>query len=171
MPSQEEDLAAGKFMVHGHDIAGHPCLYVMAGNHNSYETTPARTQLAVLFGIEQLSRTLGDAQLGTVVFDFEDAGWASMDTEAAKFVVKMLSLNYPEAISKIYIVNHGIAFSALWAVIYPFLSVRTTDKIKFLGAGEIQAKIAVDQLPARYGGEALVRPGPDGMSEPDVASP
>lgn len=158
-------------MRHGTTIAGKPCLYVFADKHSVYDTTQERTQELVIYSIEQTMRTLGRTGGAVVIFDFKNAPWSAMDTDAAKYVVRMLSLNYPESLDRILIVNYGMLFSALWTVISPFLSARTTAKVKFVTEAQLTELIAPDQLPLRLGGTADVEPDEIGDSRPVSATP
>ena len=168
--SQVDDLSRGKVMRHGTSITGKPCLYVFADKHSVHDTTQERTQELVIYSIEQTVRTLGRTGGAVVIFDFKDAPWSAMDTDAAKYVVRMLSLNYPESLDRILIVNYGMLFSALWTVISPFLSARTTAKVKFVTEAQLTELIAPEQLPVRLGGTADVEPDEIGDSRPVSAT-
>lgn len=171
---QEEDLATGKALLHGHDKAGQPCIYVFAGKHSVYTTTPERTQQLVVYCIEMAVREVAKAATTSAlaVFDFGgDFGWSSMDLDAARFLVKMLSLNFPESVSQILVVNNGVVFSALWAAVSPFLSARTTAKVRFLGSDPAALHDYIDptQIPTELGGEAAIEPDGTGFARPVVA--
>jgi hypothetical protein len=171
---QEEDLATGKAYIHGHDKAGQPCMYVFAGKHSVYTTTPERTQQLVIYCIELAVREVMKAGTTSAlaVFDFGgDFGWSSMDIDAARYLVKMLSLNFPESVSRILIVNNGIVFSTLWAAVSPFLSARTTAKVRFLGTDPAALHEYIDpaNVPAELGGEADIEADGTGYAKPASA--
>jgi hypothetical protein len=155
---QVEDLATGKVMIHGVDAEGSGIVFIFAGRHNMYETNAERTERLVVYTIERVLKGSRNGK-AVVVFHFGDGfGWSAMDTTAAQYVVKILNANFPETVRTIYMVDTGFVFNTLWAVISPFLDIRTTRKIKFLGSdrGELRKNIPLDVLPLELGGEALV---------------
>ena len=63
---------------------------------------------------------------------------------------------YPETMGKYYIINASWAFSAVWAVIRPWLDEETAAKVEILG-GEYKEvllkQIPKENLPKAFGGE------------------
>lgn len=62
---------------------------------------------------------------------------------------------YPETMGKFYIINAPWAFTAIWAVIKPWLDPVTVAKIQILGYGykdELLKQIAPQNLPKEFGG-------------------
>jgi hypothetical protein len=62
---------------------------------------------------------------------------------------------YPETMGKFYIINAPWAFSAVWAVIKPWLDEVTVKKINILGGGykdELIMQIPLENLPKEFGG-------------------
>lgn len=62
---------------------------------------------------------------------------------------------YPETMGKFYIINAPWAFSAVWAVIKPWLDEVTVAKIDILGSGykdKLLAQIPKENLPVEFGG-------------------
>ena len=65
-------------------------------------------------------------------------------------------LRYPETMGKFYIINASWAFSAIWAMIRPWLDEITAAKIEIVGGGykEVLLKqIPKENLPKEFGGE------------------
>ena len=63
---------------------------------------------------------------------------------------------YPETMGKFYIINAPWAFSAVWAVIRPWLDEVTVAKIEIVGASYKDAllqQIPKENLPKEFGGE------------------
>jgi len=62
---------------------------------------------------------------------------------------------YPETMGKFYIINAPWAFSAVWAIIKPWLDEVTVKKISILGATyreELLKQIRIENLPKQFGG-------------------
>jgi hypothetical protein len=62
---------------------------------------------------------------------------------------------YPETMGKFYIINAPWAFSAVWAIIKPWLDEVTVKKINILGSGykeELLKQIPAENLPKEFGG-------------------
>jgi len=62
---------------------------------------------------------------------------------------------YPETMGKFYIINAPWAFSAVWALIKPWLDEVTVAKINILGSGykdTLLAQIPKENLPKEFGG-------------------
>jgi hypothetical protein len=65
-------------------------------------------------------------------------------------------LRYPEAMGKFYIINASWAFSAVWAMIRPWLDDVTASKVEIVGGGykEVLLKqIPKESLPKEFGGD------------------
>jgi CRAL/TRIO domain len=65
---------------------------------------------------------------------------------------------YPETMGKFYIINASWAFSAIWAMIKPWLDEVTAAKIQIVGGGykEVLLKgISKENLPKELGGECV----------------
>jgi hypothetical protein len=63
---------------------------------------------------------------------------------------------YPEMMGKFYIINASWAFSAIWAMIKPWLNEITTSKVQIMGANYKEAlleQIPKENLPKGFGGE------------------
>jgi hypothetical protein len=105
------------------------------------------------------SRISPDTQL-TVLIDLENFGLPdeldkTLHTIFSK-LVRTLQLNYPEMLSKIYIINAVMHFSHLWNSLKQAIADRTKTKIVILGS-RFESKLyeAIDpkNLPEVYGGE------------------
>ena len=64
--------------------------------------------------------------------------------------------NYPETLGKMYIINAGMLFSAVWTIVKPFLDPVTQSKIVIIsGSGKKELKKEIDEyyLPEFLGGK------------------
>lgn len=62
---------------------------------------------------------------------------------------------YPETMGKFFIINVPWAFSAVWAIIKPWLDEVTVKKISILGGTyreELLKQIPIENLPRQFGG-------------------
>ncbi|EDR04921.1 uncharacterized protein LACBIDRAFT_237398 [Laccaria bicolor S238N-H82] len=65
---------------------------------------------------------------------------------------------YPETMGKFYIINAPYLFSAVWAIIKPWLDEVTVSKIEILGSGYKDAllkQIPKENLPVEFGGTCV----------------
>ena len=72
-----------------------------------------------------------------------------------QIAIKIAQDYYPEMMAKMFIINTGFTFKALWAVVKPFLDKKTKEKISILGSDykkELNEWIDDDQLPDFLGG-------------------
>lgn len=73
----------------------------------------------------------------------------------AQLAIKIAQDCYPEMMAKMFIVNTGFTFKAVWSVAKPFLDKKTKEKISLLGSDfkkELNEWIDNDQLPDFLGG-------------------
>lgn len=62
---------------------------------------------------------------------------------------------YPETMGKFYIINAPYLFSAVWAIIRPWLDEVSVSKIEIIGSGykdKLLAQIDAENLPKNFGG-------------------
>ncbi len=62
---------------------------------------------------------------------------------------------YPERLEKLFVINAPIYFTAIWAIVKPWIDAVTVKKIQIIGSNFqdiLKAQIAEDQLPVEYGG-------------------
>ncbi|ELU04161.1 hypothetical protein CAPTEDRAFT_187622 [Capitella teleta] len=75
-------------------------------------------------------------------------------------LLKQLEANYPETVRAIYVINTPTLFNVAYNLLKPFLSEHTKTKIKVCGKDPqdwlktLQTNIALDQIPAFWGGTA-----------------
>jgi len=111
--------------------------------------------------MEEASATLGrrvDQQI--VVLDM--AGLSFWPNAAGlrifKRIIKIDASFYPETLRVQYIVNAPFIFSAIWAVVRPWLDPVTAAKVRIVGhsgtASALLERIDASQLPAEYGGQS-----------------
>ena len=84
----------------------------------------------------------------------------SMFTKETRELVQMSSEiaqdYYPEILNKMFIVNTGWGFRAIWAVVKPFIDKKTTNKISILGTSfqeELFKAVPPENVPCFLGGE------------------
>jgi hypothetical protein len=93
-----------------------------------------------------------------VVFDLKDLVY-SVDLSAFHVLRKTIAIQeayYPERLKTLFIINAPIYFTALAAVVRPWLDPVTAAKIQVLGKNYITKlleNIDEDQIPVEYGGK------------------
>lgn len=76
-----------------------------------------------------------------------------------KSLTELDKLYYPEMLGKMLIINAPTMFSAIWAIVSPFLDSRTRDKITVCGADYYDKLVELmgssERVPVEYGGRLL----------------
>lgn len=82
-----------------------------------------------------------------------------------KLAINIGQDNYPEIMSKMFIVNAPFLFKGAWSVIKPFIDEKTRQKISILGGSyqkELFALVDPSQVPSELGGECTCDHHPKG---------
>ncbi len=93
----------------------------------------------------------------TVVLDLKDLPFAP-DRMGFKVIHRSIVIDeacYPERLETLFVINAPIYFTAIWAVVKPWVDAVTVKKIQIYGSNfqdVLKAQIADDQLPVEYGG-------------------
>ena len=151
-------LATGKAFCHGVDRQGRPAAWVRVRLH---EASAARADIErlTIFVIDEVAarcEALGKEQ-ASVVIDFEGFGMANYDVEAASFLMKTLSDNFPERLARLLFVRESMLFNMAWKIISLFVDARTARKISFLGSdfrAALLAEFDDAQIPTWLGGSS-----------------
>ncbi|EIN12631.1 CRAL/TRIO domain-containing protein, partial [Punctularia strigosozonata HHB-11173 SS5] len=102
---------------------------------------------------------LAQRQIGTVLVIVDLKGfsigqfWQIRDLAQKSFQISQDY--YPETMGQVKIINAPSSFTAMWAVMKPWLAKETVDKIDVLGSDyqrELLAVVDADNLPASLGG-------------------
>ncbi|CAG7721232.1 unnamed protein product [Allacma fusca] len=103
-----------------------------------------------------------------LVFDFEGFAYTQLASKTVISVilelVKIFEANYPEVLRVIWVVNAPAIFSVLWGLVKPFLTDRTTSKIRIHGSNrnkwraDILSMVDEDNLSSIYGGSNTTCP-------------
>lgn len=117
-----------------------------------------RQQEMAVRRMQYYSETSGkpsEAQI--IVFDLANLSYA-IDTTAMAAFRKTLQIDqdfYPERLHTLFMINAPWFFTAIWAVISPWLDPVTANKIRIVGSNYISSLrevIADDQIPKELGG-------------------
>jgi len=85
--------------------------------------------------------------------------------EFVKIAISIGQDNYPEIMSKMYIVNAPFMFKGAWAVISPFIDAKTKKKISILGSGyqkDLFKYVDPSNVPVELGGDCTCSDHPKG---------
>jgi hypothetical protein len=150
------ELRTGKAILHKTDRFGRPCVYVRANRHDPSKHDRAETER---FTVYMLERTIAAVTRGVesfvVIFELEGFSRSAFDLEILKFIIRILSNNYPERLGALWFVNESWVFWLCWKLVSPFIPPATKDKIFFLGTTyrEVLGRIfRPEDLLEAYGG-------------------
>ena len=170
---QEISIRSRKCFIQGRTPEGHPIIYLRAGLHDTSKVEVEETKRFVIFVLEHALHLTGHTNESkfVVIADFADFGYAGFDREAVNFILKMLSLNYPERLRQLYIVNEGWLFWCLWKLVGPFLDERTSRKIHMLSQDftMMHEDLGKDNLLEDYGGNLECNYDPDAWCDGERA--
>jgi hypothetical protein len=124
----------GKVRFSGRDRRGNLLLYFKGKKHVPGESTVEDLFKMIFYLLEQVEARWrnGDAAKITFINDREGMSMSNIDTafvSRAKSMVAELQNYYPERVANIVILHPNLLFKTMYAVISPFLSKKTTDKI------------------------------------------
>jgi hypothetical protein len=104
----------------------------------------------------EISKKLIEKQV--IVFDLKDLSYA-LDTTALNTFKRTLSVDeacYPERLKYLLMINTPFFFTAIWAMIKPWINQDTASKIRMWTASEYEVKLKelIDEqhIPVEYGG-------------------
>jgi hypothetical protein len=97
-----------------------------------------------------------------VIFDMEGFEYRQLASKAfiSMFLelIQIFEANYPEVLRVIWVINAPAIFNILWGIIKPFLTERTTSKIRIFGTNknkwreDILSMVDEDNVPSMYSG-------------------
>ncbi|XP_046460746.1 SEC14-like protein 2 [Daphnia pulex] len=98
----------------------------------------------------------------TIIFDLEGLSMQHVTNkqavDAAIKIIQIYEANFPECLSRVFVINAPKVFSIGYPILKPFIHERTRNKIKIFGHDAKQWKAAIlaevdpEELPACYGG-------------------
>ncbi|GLB33363.1 putative CRAL/TRIO, N-terminal domain containing protein [Lyophyllum shimeji] len=104
------------------------------------------------------SRTVGHpVETSCTILDLQNVSLSNF-YHVKNYVMQAASIGqdrYPECMGKFFIINAPWAFSAVWAVIKPWLDEVTVSKVNILGSGykeTLLQQIPAENLPKEFGG-------------------
>jgi len=154
----------------GQDKQGHPVVYEKVCDYNLAEAKAAAPELVIgyrdHFSSKLYKKNMSESQRRGVtiykqirVFDLNGIGifGAKPFLDMVKRTIDREGDLFPENIYKIFIVNTGWSFRAIWTVVSAFIHSATRAKIQILGGQSkflpaLREQINDDQIPKMYGG-------------------
>eukprot|EP00897_Mesotaenium_endlicherianum_P000193 jgi/Mesen1/10174/ME000076S09683 len=94
----------------------------------------------------------------TTIMDLSEFGLKNFSRDARELIARISQLDsdyYPETLHKMFVINAGTAFKAIWGSVKGFLDPKTAAKIQLLGTkyhAKLHEAIDPSQLPESLGG-------------------
>lgn len=170
-----ELLEVKKYYPHGHhgvDREGRPVYIELVGRVETAKMLHTTTMERFLkYHVKEFDRTFRikfpacsvaakrHIDQTTTVMDVSGMGLKNFSKEAREFlsaVAKIDSDNYPETLCRMYVINAGAAFRAVWGFVKSLLDPKTASKIHVLGARyheQLFEAIDPSQFPSILGGQ------------------
>jgi hypothetical protein len=130
------------------DKANRPSTYGWARKHNARDRRVDDFKWYIIFVMERIL-TEADAmeQRGILTVDLKGFSLMNADYELAKVLFATLAQNYPETIHRILIVDALYLFSAVWAVVRPWVDPVTATKIAFIKNAQLTEYFNEEDIP------------------------
>ncbi|KAF9158543.1 hypothetical protein DFQ26_007511 [Actinomortierella ambigua] len=153
-PKFQEQLAMGKFYVHGTDKQGQPVVYLNVGLHRPADQDYRTLERLTIYLMEQGRLLISPpVECVSLVFDLSQFGLANMDYSLVKFLVQCFEAYYPESLGGIIVHKSPFVFWGVWKVIEPWLDRVVASKVKFTSTdAELLDFIPAEHLPSTYEG-------------------
>ncbi|KAA8492016.1 Alpha-tocopherol transfer protein-like [Porphyridium purpureum] len=151
-----EALLAKHKVVHGGRTANGDAVvvvYVRKHDKNEEDCVHLNTQLAVVAIEAGMARSESGQLLA--VMDMSEFGWAQTDLAMAKRIIYLLSIAYPERLSKMILFRAWLPFRSFYALVSPFVDERSKRKVHFaseLSELESLHALTLSDLPVELGG-------------------
>eukprot|EP00050_Salpingoeca_kvevrii_P004619 m.256432 g.256432 ORF g.256432 m.256432 type:complete len:297 (-) comp11017_c1_seq14:2116-3006(-) len=161
----ESEQESGKLYVHGRDRLGRPVMYQRPRRQNTKNYALQVRQVAY-----HLEREVGSmdkargVEQHVIIIDFKGYSiWNAPPMSQSKEVLSLLMDRFPERLGNAFLVDAPRLFYAAWAVLKPFMSAATIEKVHFVNRsgnagknGKMDKHFAQcfddEQLEEEYGG-------------------
>ena len=150
------ELKKGKIEVYGHDVQGRPLVIVHSGKFDPKERDLATCLTSIVHLIESACSQLKTDQPPKITIFYDRQGFSlrkNWDLEYLKCMIAALSDNYPEFLGGVYIYPAGGLLLSLWAIVRPFIEVRTRGKVKLINSEkDLLSLVPSEFVPVASGG-------------------
>ncbi|EAR84753.1 divergent CRAL/TRIO domain protein (macronuclear) [Tetrahymena thermophila SB210] len=154
-----EELKAGKaFLTGGYDIQKNPILVAVFRRHIPGAIPRETTEKFFIHYLEDALKKARQTGSGRVTIfadmvGYSNKNFSTKDSDLIKKLLSILQDNYPESLGKLIVFKPTWLFKFVYAIVKPFLSKRTKEKIVLLKKEEeILKYISKEELLAEYGG-------------------
>ncbi|KXN69344.1 CRAL/TRIO domain-containing protein, partial [Conidiobolus coronatus NRRL 28638] len=145
-------LESGLLYFYGHDLEGNAILYLNVRYHKPKESPVELFSKIIMYIMAQGYLMLGDKKV-TGIIDLKGLSLSNVEYKNVKFAADILANNFPEVLSRVFIINAPWIFGGIWSIVSSFLDPVVKEKIQFLSESDLKNFISPDQLPVRLGGK------------------
>lgn len=152
-------MRSGAGRIVGVGPRGNPVLWAQAGLWNPHEYSLEEFVRYVAFFNATSERLMSEHGTNTGVFIIDVSGWEIgylKHLDKIKMLIDAVQNQYPERLECALLINVPFIFMGAWKLISPMIDANTREKIHFVSADELDARLrhfmSPEIIPQKYGG-------------------
>ncbi|KAK8476355.1 hypothetical protein V6N11_014485 [Hibiscus sabdariffa] len=163
-PSElKNEIQQNKMFLQGSDKKGRPVGVLLAGRHFQHKGGVDEFKRFIVYIFDKIFARMPPGQEKFLVIgDLEGWGYTNCDIRAYLAALSLVQDYFPERLGKLFIVHAPYIFMAAWKIVYPFIDIKTRNKIVFVENKKLKStlleEIEESQLPETYGGQLPLIP-------------
>ncbi|GMI95413.1 hypothetical protein like AT1G01630 [Hibiscus trionum] len=159
----KNEIQQKKMFLQGSDKKGRPLGVLLAGRHFQHKGGVDEFKRFIVYIFDKIfARMPPGEEKFIVIGDLEGWGYANFDIRAYLAALSLVQDYFPERLEKLFIVHAPYIFTAAWKIVYPFIDMKTRNKIVFVENKKLKStlleEIEESQLPETYGGQLPLIP-------------
>ncbi len=150
LPKFQRRLDEHKFVMLGYvDKENRPLGYCFAHKFDNRDREVEEMRYFIIYVLETLlKKTNPEQEMFAAVADLSRFTMRCIDYEIIKMAIAILQGNYPDTLGKLLIVDAPMIFTAVWAIIRPWLDPITANKVQFIRRAHLEDFVDPSQIPS-----------------------
>jgi hypothetical protein len=130
------------------DSNGHSVMCCIIRRHDKNDRDLKELENFIIFNMEKAVKMSNpDEEKVVIIMDLHGFGLKNMDYDLVKLLIDIVQTQYRECLFKIFIVNYPWIFTACWAIIKPWIDIKTVSKVEFTDFDNLKKYIDISVLP------------------------